>query len=141
MEEINWWSILLSTLTPSAIGYIYYHRLIFGKPWMNSIGFTEEKVRQANMPLVFGLSFVMAFLISFYLINFNNGPGQEGEFDNFGHGAVHGAFLSIFFIIPVFVMNGLFEQKSWKNMLLNAGYWLITLSVMGGILDAMNHWP
>ena len=141
MEEINWWSILLSSLTPFVIGYIYYHRLIFGKPWMNSIGMTEEKARQANIPLVFGLSFIMAFLISFYLINFNNGSGQEGEFDNFGHGAIHGAFLSIFFIIPVFVMNGLFEQKSWKNMLLNAGYWLMTLSVMGGILDAMNHWP
>ena len=123
------------------VGFIFYHKAVFGKAWMNSIGMTEEKAQQANMALVFGLSFVMSFLLSFFLLNFNNSPGQEGQFDTFGHGAAHGAILSIFLVIPIFVTNGLFEQKSWTNILLNCGYWIITLALMGGIVDVMNHWP
>ena len=123
------------------VGFIYYHKAVFGKAWMNSIGMTEEKAQQGNMALIFGLSFVMSLLLSFFLLNFNNSPGQEGQFDTFGHGAAHGAILSVFLIIPIFVTNGLFEQKSWTNILLNCGYWIITLALMGGIVDVMNHWP
>ena len=112
---------------------------LFGNAWMDSIGMTEEKAKEANMGIVMGISLVMAFLISFFLLNFCNGVGQEGEFDSFKHGAAHGLILGGFLVGPIFITNGLFEQKSWKNMLINALYWLITLALMGGILDSMNH--
>ena len=108
---------------------------------MASIGMTEEKQKSANMGMVLGISIVMSFLIAFFMLNFCNGPCQEGVFDTFKHGAAHGAIISVFFVIPIFITNGLFEQKSWTNMLINAGYWLITLAIMGGILDGMNHFP
>ena len=123
------------------MGFIYYHKALFGKAWMDSIGMTEEKAKEANMPVVFGISLVMAFFIAFFLLNFNNGPGQEGGFDTFKHGAFHGVFITIVLVMPIFITNGLFEQKSWKNMLINILYWMITLAIMGGIVDAMNHWP
>ena len=140
MENVNWLSMVIAVLTPMIIGTIYYHKSLFGKVWMDSIGMTEEKAKQANMPVVFGLSLVMSFIIAFFLLNFNNGPGQEGEFDTFRHGVFHGVILMVVLVGPIFVTNGLFEQKSWKNILINIGYWLITLGLMGGILDAMNHW-
>ena len=140
MENINWLSVIISTLMPMIMGFIYYHPKVAGKAWMESIGMTEEKAREANMPLTFGISLVMSFLLTFFLINFNNGPGQEGQFDTFGHGAFHGAFLGLIVVMPVFVTNGLFEQKGWKNTIINVVYWVITLALMGGILDAMNHW-
>lgn len=80
-------------------------------------------------------------MLAFFLLNFNNSPGQEGEFDNFGHGAAHGIFLTLFLIMPVLVSKGLYEQVPWKGILLPVVYWGITLALMGGILDAMNHWP
>lgn len=141
MENVNWLSLILATLTPMILGFIYYHKALFGNAWMNSIGMTEEKAKSANMGMVMGISLVMSFLIAFFLLQFNNGPGQEGVFDTFGHGAAHGAILSVFLIIPIFVTNGLFEQKSWTNIFLNAGYWILTLAIMGGIVDAMNHFP
>ena len=121
------------------MGFIYYNKALFGKAWMDSIGMTEEKAKQANMGLVMDISLVMSFLIAFFMMNFCNGLGQEGEFDTFKHGVAHGVIISFFFVIPIFITNGLFEQKSWKNMIINAGYWIITLALMGGILDAMNH--
>ena len=139
MENINWLSMVLATLIPMVTGFIYYHKALFGKAWMASIGMTDEKQKEGNMALIFGVSTIMSFLIAFFLMNFCN--GHEGEFDSFKHGAAHGAIISIFFVIPIFITNGLFEQKSWTNMLINGGYWLITLALMGGTLDAMNHFP
>jgi hypothetical protein len=26
-------------------------------------------------------------------------------------------------------------------MLINVGYWILCLALMGGTIDAMNHWP
>ncbi len=141
MENLNWLSLVLATLTPMVMGFIYYHKALFGKAWMDSIGMTEEKAKEANMGMVMGISLVMAFLIAFFLLGFNNGFGQEGEFDTFKHGAAHGAILTVFLVAPIFITNGLFEQKSWKNMLINILYWMITLAIMGGIVDAMNHFP
>ncbi len=141
MENVSWLSLVIATLVPMAMGFIYYHKALFGQAWMDSIGMTEEKAKEANMGVTMGISIVMSFLIAFFLLNFCNGDGQEGEFDTFKHGAVHGVIISVFFVIPIFITNGLFEQKSWKNMLINAGYWLLTLAIMGGVLDAMNHFP
>jgi hypothetical protein len=141
MENVNWLSIILATLTPMCIGFLYYHKAVFGKAWMDSIGLTEEKAKEANLVVTFVVSMVFSFLLSFVLLNFSNdGINQEGEFDTFQHGAWHGAFLAVIIVTPVLIINGLFEQKRWKSMLINVFYWIITLALMGGILDAMNHW-
>ena len=141
MENVNWLSLIISTLIPTIMGMIYYHPKVMGKAWMDSFGMTEEKVRQGNMPVMMIVSIIMAFLLSFFLLNFNNGPGQEGEFDTFGHGAFHGVFVAIVVSLPIYISNGMFEQKSAKNLLINAAFWIICLTLMGGVVDAMNHWP
>jgi hypothetical protein len=138
--SINWVSMVIAALIPMVMGFVWYHKAVFGKAWMDSIGMTEEKAKNANMPVVFGVSLVMAFLLAFFFVNFNNGPGQEGEYDSFKHGAFHGVFITIVVVMPVMVTNALFEQKSWKNILNNLGYWAVTLALVGGVVDAMNHW-
>lgn len=52
---------------------------------------------------------------------------------HFGHGAFHGLLFSLFFVGPIFWVNGLFERKSWKYMLIHTGYWAICLALMGGV--------
>ena len=141
MENTNWLSMIIATLLPMIVGFIYYHPKVAGTVWMKSLGFTEEDLKKGNMPVIFGISLVMSFLLAFFLINFNNSPGQEGEFDTFGHGVWHGMFVGIIIAMPVLVTNGLFERKNAKNLIINVIYWVITLALMGGVLDAMNHWP
>jgi hypothetical protein len=141
MENVNWLSLIVASIVPMIVGYVYYHEKLFGSAWMESIGMTKEKQESGNMGMIIGLSFIASFLVSFFLMNFNNGPGQEAQFDTFSHGAAHGLVLTIFLVGPIFVSNGLFEQKGWKNTLINIGYWGITLAIMGGVVDAMNHWP
>ena len=141
MENINIVSIIISVLLPTVIGMLYYNKALFGKAWMASIGMTEEKQKSANMALMMGIGLLTSILITMFLFGFVNSPGQEGQYDTFKHGAFHGAMVSVFLVIPTFISNGLFEQKTWRNMLINGLYWLITLTLMGGVLDAMNHLP
>jgi hypothetical protein len=126
------------------LGFVYYHKAVFGKAWMDSLGITEEDIQKGNMGMIFGVSLVCAFLITFFVVFNVNGPGQEGvngEFDTLKHGAGHGLIISMMLVVPVLITNGLFERKRWKNLLINAGYWIPCLILMGGILDAMKHWP
>ena len=43
--------------------------------------------------------------------------------------------------MPVLVTNGLFERKNLKNLAINTLYWIITIGLMGGVIDMLNHWP
>jgi Protein of unknown function (DUF1761) len=50
------------------------------------------------------------------------------------HGALHGFMCGLFFILPIIGVNGMFDQKSWKYIFITAGYWIVTLTVMGAII-------
>lgn len=55
----------------------------------------------------------------------------------FGHGAFHGTFIFLGTILPAFTMNAIFEEKNWKNTLIHLVYWLISMAIMGGIVDVL----
>ena len=54
----------------------------------------------------------------------------------FSHGAAHGLLLGLMVILPIKVNNALFERRGWKYKLINAGYWILCSSIMGGIVAA-----
>jgi len=54
----------------------------------------------------------------------------------FTHGMVHGGMGTIFIAFPIIAINGLFERRSWKYILIHTGYWLISLVLMGGVICA-----
>jgi hypothetical protein len=35
---------------------------------------------------------------------------------------------------PVIAINGMFERKSWKYILINGLYWTVSLTIMGAIV-------
>ena len=55
----------------------------------------------------------------------------------FKHGAFHGFFLAgLLLALPIMATNALFERKSFKYVAVNAGYWIVCLTIMGGLLAA-----
>lgn len=143
MENVNPLSMIIATVLPLVIGYIYYSKPLFGNYWQDAFGLAGD-VKKANTLFVIGGSLIVSSLLAFFMLNFCNGAGQEGEFDTFKHGAAHGAILSVFVAFPIVGLNGFFEQGAMLNlklrmaMFINLGYWIITLALMGGILDSMN---
>jgi hypothetical protein len=164
---MNWIIILVTALVPMVTGFIWYHPKVVGTAWMNAAGMTEEKMKGANMGMIFGLSFLFSLMLAFavnglvihqthmYSILLNE-PGftestgdawnlydsfmaQYGNnFRTFKHGALHGFLGGLFIVFPIMATNGLFERKSWKYIWINTGYWTLTLSIMGGLLCGYN---
>lgn len=154
--DFNIPAILVAAIVPMVLGFIWYGPMLFQKAWMKESGVTEEKMKGANMPVIFGisllLSVVLAFFTQFLVVHEMGVVGMtEGQLDgetvkafitewsgkyrSFGHGALHGAFAGIMFVFPVMATNGLFERKSWKLTFINAGYWTVSLSIMGSIIS------
>ncbi|HXH18185.1 MAG TPA: DUF1761 domain-containing protein, partial [Chitinophagales bacterium] len=53
------------------------------------------------------------------------------------HGAFHGFFIAgLLIALPVLATNALFERKSFKYVLVNGGYWMLALTIMGAIVAA-----
>ena len=133
---MNWLQLAVAALIPMVTGFLWYGPMLFQNAWMKSIGMTEEKQKQGNMAVIFGLSFVLAFVLAMF-VNYNVDHDPE-NFATFKHGAFHGSLIGAMCAVPVLVTNSLFEQKTVSNMLINAGYWVITIALMGGLLCAWN---
>ena len=134
MESINWLALLAAAASTFVVGMIWYNPKVFGNAWMQSVGMTEEKAKEGNMALIFGLSFVMAFIAAFFLNHLVNHDGEA--YQTFKHGAFHGSLLGVMIAMPIVITNALYEQKSFKYMMINLGYWVVSFAVMGGIVNA-----
>ena len=139
--NINWLALVAAAILPLATGFLWSGPL-FGKAWMKESGMTEEKAKQMNPAKTYGLAVVFAFLLAFsiYMTVMVGGPddmrhGME-PYLTFKHGALHGSMLALFVALPVFATNALFEQKSFKYVAINIGYWVVTMALMGGIVNA-----
>ena len=129
-STLNIWAVLVATLSTFLVGWLWYGPL-FGKAWLSAAGLSEEKVQEGNMAKIFGLAFIFELIMAYCLGMFLNDPSigiSEGTFYGFLTG-----FGWIFFALAV---NSLFEQRSWKYIFINGGYWIVTFTIMGLILGA-----
>lgn len=164
MLHVNFLAVLVAALVPMVIGFIWYNPKVLGTAWMNAAGITEEKMKGANMALIFGLTFLFSFFVAMTM-NFVTihqwgmqsslmTPGVDlkdvsspigayfadyiskygNNFRSFKHGALHGTITGIMFILPVIAVNGLFERKGFKYIAINTGFWVVCLALMGGII-------
>jgi hypothetical protein len=130
--ELNYWAILLASLSTFLLGGIWYSPAVFGKAWMRENGFTEEGMKNSNMVKIFGLALVLALISAVNLAMF------LGPETNVVMGAVWG-FAAGFGWVATFVgTHYLFERKSFTLFLINAGYSVVALTIMGVIIVLFN---
>lgn len=160
--EINFIALLLAAISTLVVGFIWYNPKVFGTIWMKECGITEDKMKGANMALIFGMSLFYAFLIALFLqfvtihqwgaVSMIGGETEIATakpsyaafmtdygdtFRTFKHGALHGFIAGLFFAIPVVGTSALYERRSWKYTLISGGYWTVCFMIMGGIICAM----
>lgn len=154
-------TVFLAGIVPMIVGFLWYGPL-FKNSWMRESGMTNEKIEGGNMAVIFGLAYVFSVMVAFMLFNVTvhqagvysllMTPGGaemseagQAQFDalmidygdsyrSFGHGALHGGIAGVFLALPVLAVNALFERKSWKYIGINAGYWIVSFALMGGVV-------
>ncbi|HFA48320.1 MAG TPA: DUF1761 domain-containing protein [Bacteroidetes bacterium] len=105
--------------------------------FMIAMSLTESTVHQNNVPGVFmsGSGELPAAGTEEAVLIENFTTGKYSKLHRtFSHGAFHGAIVGIFFALPLLGIVALFERKSFKYIFINAGYWILTLALMGGII-------
>jgi hypothetical protein len=160
---MNFLVIGLSALVPLVTGFTWYNPKVFGTAWIKTTGLTEEQLKSANMPLIFGLSLLFSLMLAtmLYGIVIHQAALQSivmgdpdlqdpnsalsimlkdfmakygNNYRTFKHGVLHGVIAGLFFALPVFGINALFERKSFQYIAIHTGYWVVTLGLMGGII-------
>lgn len=130
MDGLNIWAVLVAALSTFLIGGLWYSPAVFGKAWMRENGFTEESLKGSNMAKIFGLTFCLALIAAINLAMFL-GPEDQPEM-----GALWGFAAGFGWVATFIGTHYLFERKSFTLFLINAGYSVIALTVMGVILAA-----
>lgn len=159
--KINFIALLLAAIVTLVVGFIWYNPKVFGTIWMKENNLTQEELRTGNMLKIFGLTYIFSVMITMTLMSLTihqsgaigmiGGPPMINSakpsfhsfmadygmaYRTFKHGALHGFISGLFFAFPVIGINGLFERKSWKYIFIHAGYWIVTLTLIGGIICA-----
>jgi hypothetical protein len=132
MPEFNVWAVLTAALASFALGGLWYSPAMFAKPWQRAAGLTDEQLKTGNMAMIFGVAFILCLVASFVFAMFL-GPRPPMAL---GLGAGFSAGLC--WVSASFGVNYLFERKSMKLFLINAGYHTLQFTVIGLILAL---WP
>ena len=134
---INYWAILGCVVAAMVIGTLWYGP-VFGKAWMTMTGLTKEGMKSMKMTPAVAMvggaitSFLVAYVLAHGIAFGNAYMGTAGV-----DGALMGSFWYwLGFAVPLTAGSFLWEGKSPKLWALNAGYYLVTLLVMGAIIGS-----
>ena len=130
--NINYWAVLVAAVANMALGALWYSPLLFAKPWIAAMGASDEEMEEMKKraPRAYILSFVAAFIMSFVLAHFVDYTRAT----TIAQGAQAGFWPWLGFVVTTGSAAVLFEGRPTKLWLINSGYYLVALLVMGVIL-------
>lgn len=134
VPTIHWLPVVGSAVAVFAIGALWYSPMLFGRAWVKAHGHTPEKIEamRASMGRAYGVSFVcylvmaaaMAILIQRMDVIYVRG------------GVKLGALIGVGFAATIGLTANMFSEKRLATWLIDAGYQIVYLMVMGAILVA-----
>jgi Protein of unknown function (DUF1761) len=130
---VNLWAIVVAAVAYMVVGYLWYSETLFGKPWRRLVGMKDGAMSNNDaMVKSMLMSFVTALVMSYILAHFI----VYAE-ENTLLGGVKIAFWSWAGFVATMGANDFIyavKPKSLNLYFINAGYVLVSLLVMGGIL-------
>ena len=125
--------IFLGALAAFLLGFAWY-TAIFGKAWQAESGVSSEEA-QSNMAMTHGLAF-LAMCVICYGINFVVNMHDPAD-QTFAHGGFHGALAALLYAVPAVAVHYLYQKKSLKLFLIDAGYVVAFFALAGGVMAAL----
>ena len=150
----------IAAFIPLVLGILWFHPALGGKIWNKE---TERPMVHAFSVLQLLTFYLLSCILAFALLGFVNHQfavmqlfaSQEGFGDpespaqksfetvlglvqdrhlSFGHGAFHGFFGSIVFIIPILAHWSMRERRGFRPVFLYWVFWAASMTLMGGVL-------
>ena len=126
MANMSWIAIIVAAAAGFFVGGLWYGPL-FGKAWMKERGFTEEELKEGNMALIYGTTFLLSIVSAIFLGHL---------LAHFGEMSMRSTLMiavgvAIGFIAPAIGTNYLFSRATFKLFAIDAGYWIVFYAAMG----------
>ncbi len=130
--SVEWVPVIVAAIVNMAIGFAWYSKSLFGKAWMRELGLTDATLEgmKNSMGKVYALMVLASFVIAFVLAHVINTFDAVTWMD----GVMTGFWMWLGFIATTSLNPILWEKKSWTLFGINAGYYLVSLVIMGVIL-------
>jgi hypothetical protein len=139
MPEINYWAVLVAAVASMVVGSIWYGPL-FGKMWIKGMGWDPqdkahiEKMKKSAGPAYFQM-FVFSLITSWVLAHviwaFRTSLPPMGDIAS---GLQAGFWSWIGFVLPVKYGDKLWNNKAFKYVAVDLGYYLVNLLVAGIVI-------
>lgn len=126
--QLHYPAVLAAAVLSFVIGGVWYSPILFGKAWMSAAGISEERARQAKMGQVFAFAALASLVMAFNLAAFI-GPKASLSF-----GVFAGFATGFGWVAMALGVIYLFEQRPLKLWAINAGYQVVTFTVMGAVI-------
>ena len=132
MEDmiINHWAVLVAAISDFAVGALWFSPVLFYKPWLKENNLPEEILKKGNTAVIYGVSFILALIISYNLAFFLGDAKTDTLW------GLTAGFLAGIWAAAGFAIIALFEKKSFKYMLIDCSYLLVAFALKGLIIGA-----
>ncbi|MCB0278710.1 MAG: DUF1761 domain-containing protein [Calditrichaeota bacterium] len=128
---INHPAVIVAAISDFVVGALWYSPLLFFQSWMKENGFSEADLNKRKPATLYGMTFILALLISYNLAAFLGDANTDMTW-----GLTAGILAGLGFSAFSFSIVALFEQKSVKYMLINGGYITVAFALKGLIIGA-----
>lgn len=130
--DINPIGVVLATVVPMVLGFLWYGPL-FGNTWMAARGITREQMGEVNVGQAYGLTTALALVTAIAMAMVLSAASAQ----DLVAGVVLGAIVGIGFVATALWTNGIFEDRNKTLVILNAGYQVVSLSLMGAVIGLL----
>jgi hypothetical protein len=126
--EISYLAVIVAAVVKFALGAAWYSPVLFAKQWQSLTGQSAADVRAGLMPALIAEAIgdlIMAYVLARFVAAFGFG---------FNSGVLVGFMAWLGFVATVMANQIFYERKPQQLVMINAGYILVALLVMGAIL-------
>ena len=131
LSALNWLAVIVATVSAFVLGGIWYGP-IFGKAWQRLSNLSDDDLQQGHPAKVFGGAFALTLVMATslaLLLQLHPAPDLDT-------GLTAGALLGVTLIAASQGINFLFARKPLQLWLIESGYMVVLMALMGAIIGA-----
>ena len=126
--DINLLAVLVAAVINMAVGMVWYSPVLFGSVWLAEIGKKPEEIGDGKTGYV--IATFSAIIMAYVLAHFVQYVGAT----SLVQGVQTGLWAGLGFVATTFATEHVFNGKTLKLYFINAGYHVVSLVLMGGLL-------
>ena len=122
----------MSTVAYMLIGWLWYSPFLFGRIWLEIVGFNKDKLPNPG-PALAGSAvagFIMSYILGYFVMATHSVTWLTG--------LILGLIIWVGFVFTSQILGVLFGTTPWRLFLINAGYLAVALAVMGAIIGGLS---